>query len=222
MALIGDQCGTDVIGVAEKGVCFFQVIAEGVSSHAAYGTDQSATHRLLDALDVIRSLERSTNEKSLEDRVTVNVGRLQGGVARNLVAATAFADVSIRVPTDMSTKALMAHACRELAERVSNVRVEIERASEPSATSVDSPIVCVLRGATKKALGTPAVAITRLGASDARLFRERNIPTAVYGPSPQNMGAVDDHLLIEELVAVSRVHAQVVLDFLFGIDDDGF
>lgn len=222
-ALIGDQCGIDVIGIAEKGVCFFKVMAEGASSHAAYGSEQSAIHRLLQALNILVSMATPPEDDAeLVEQVTVNVGKVEGGVARNLVAASAEADVSIRVPIGRSTRELMTKALDEIHDLVPNVSVEIERISEPSQTPEGSPIVKAVRDASTRVLNKTSRPTTRLGASDARLFRERDIPTVVFGPAAQNMGALDEFVLIGELLAVAQVHTSVALDFLLGGENDPF
>lgn len=222
-ALIGDQCGPNVIGNAEKGVCFLTLQATGVSAHAAYGDEQSAVHRLLDALSIFRDAATPLElGLDLADRVTVNVGRIHGGVARNLVAASASAEVSIRVPVGASTKALIEELVGAVSDRVQCVSIEVERCSEPSITPDQSAIVESVRRASTAVLGRASEPVTRVGASDARLFREREIDTVVFGPSALNMGAIDECVLIDDLIHVANVHSRVVLDFLLRGSDVGF
>jgi succinyl-diaminopimelate desuccinylase len=54
----------------------------------------------------------------------------------------------------------------------------------------------------------------RVGASDARLYRMDGIPSVVFGCTPFNMGGRDENILVEELVAVAKVHALAAFDFL--------
>ena len=54
----------------------------------------------------------------------------------------------------------------------------------------------------------------RPGFSDSRFFRRRNVPTVVYGVTPQNGNAPDEHVLIEDLEAVFKVHALTAFDYL--------
>jgi len=54
----------------------------------------------------------------------------------------------------------------------------------------------------------------RVGASDARLYRMDGIPSVVFGCTPFNMGGPDENILVEELVAVAKVHALAAFDFL--------
>jgi len=63
-------------------------------------------------------------------------------------------------------------------------------------------------------LGRRPVVNMRVGASDARLYRMDGIPSVIFGCTPFNMGAPDENILIEELVAVAKVHALAAFDFL--------
>jgi acetylornithine deacetylase/succinyl-diaminopimelate desuccinylase-like protein len=54
----------------------------------------------------------------------------------------------------------------------------------------------------------------RVGASDARLYRAFGVPSVVFGCTPFGMGGPDEHILVDELVAVAQVHALTALRFL--------
>jgi acetylornithine deacetylase/succinyl-diaminopimelate desuccinylase-like protein len=54
----------------------------------------------------------------------------------------------------------------------------------------------------------------RVGASDARIYRGAGVATAVYGPTPYNMGGPDEHVSLDELYTLARVYALTAFDFL--------
>ena len=54
----------------------------------------------------------------------------------------------------------------------------------------------------------------RVGGSDSRWYRMHEVPTVVYGFTPFNMGGADEHILVEELKAVAKVHTLAAFDFL--------
>ena len=58
---------------------------------------------------------------------------------------------------------------------------------------------------------TPGVSI---GGTDCRFWRERGIPAYVYGPSPNNMGAPDEYVSLDDLLGTVRVHALSAYDYL--------
>ena len=56
--------------------------------------------------------------------------------------------------------------------------------------------------------------IVGLGGTDTRLWRQENIPAYVYGPFPNGMGAVDEHVEIEEFLHIVRTHVLSAYDYL--------
>jgi succinyl-diaminopimelate desuccinylase len=218
--LVADQCGPDLVAVGEKGMCFLTVRASGRSSHAAYGSSDSANHRLLVVLGAIRALERleppagAATSSGPENRVTVNVGHLEGGVSPNLVAAGAFARMDIRLPIWLSSERLLAELDEAVARTGEDCTIEVDLLSEPNHTPVDSPFIQGVLDASRLATGREARPITRVGASDARLFRGAGIATAVYGPQPNDMGSTDEFVKVDELITTAQVHAAAMLDAL--------
>lgn len=81
---------------AHKGSFAFRLEAAGIEAHSA-SPDQgaSAVHRLLDALERIRSTDWGLDDDL--GPATVNVGILTGGVAGNVLAPRAEAQVFVRV-----------------------------------------------------------------------------------------------------------------------------
>jgi succinyl-diaminopimelate desuccinylase len=90
----------------------------------------------------------------------------------------------------------------------------IIRAYPPSFTPPDHEIVRRTVTAATKVFGKPPVANMRVGASDARLYRMFGVPSVVFGCTPFNMGAPDEYILVEELMAVAKVHTFTAFDFL--------
>ena len=58
--------------------------------------------------------------------------------------------------------------------------------------------------------------IVGLGGTDTRLWRYRDIPAYVYGPSPKGMGKTDERVGIEEFLHIVRTHALSAYDYLQG------
>ncbi len=48
----------------------------------------------------------------------------------------------------------------------------------------------------------------------ARWYRMFGVPSVVFGCTPFNMGGPDEHILVDELVAVAQVHTLAAFDFL--------
>ena len=54
----------------------------------------------------------------------------------------------------------------------------------------------------------------RVGGSNSRWYRRHGVPTVVLGLTPFNMGGPDEYVLVDELLAVAKIHTLAAYDFL--------
>jgi succinyl-diaminopimelate desuccinylase len=239
-AIIGDAGSPLVLRFGEKGFLWVRITARGRPAHGAHvHLGENALDRLRAALDAVaglRALHASpppgvaeaiaaakpiseplggAGEAEVLASVTVNLGRIEGGSSPNLVPATAEAALDIRLPAGLSPATAEAALAAALAGHA-GVTLEVLRRVEPTVTDPGSEIVQTVRRAAEQVLGRAPAVNMRVGGSDARLFRRAGIPTVVYGPTPFNMGGMDEHVLLGELQVVSRVHALAAFEFLTG------
>ena len=236
--LCGDVGSPMVLRFGEKGLCWVEIEAEGRPAHGAHvHKGANAIDRLRQALDGLKRLENlpvaapadvtsaimaakpiseelsGEGEAETLQRVTVNIGTMEGGISPNLVPARARAAADIRLPVGVSLEAVEAALHREL-DPCQGVTWRIIRAYPPSFTPPSHEIVRRTIAAATKVLGNAPVANMRVGASDARLYRMFGVPSVVFGCTPFNMGAPDEYILVDELVAVAKVHTLTAFDFL--------
>jgi acetylornithine deacetylase/succinyl-diaminopimelate desuccinylase-like protein len=236
--LSGDVGSPMVVRFGEKGLCWVEIEAEGQPAHGAHvHKGRNAIDRLRRALDGLKRIEAlpvaapaavtsaimtakpvseelsGEGEAETLQRVTVNIGTVEGGISPNLVPARARAAADIRLPVGVSLEAVEAALHDEL-DTCEGVSWRIIRAYPPSFTPPDHEIIRRTVTAATKVFGRAPVANMRVGASDARLYRMFGVPSAVFGCTPFNMGAPDEYILFEELVAVAKVHTLVGFDFL--------
>jgi acetylornithine deacetylase/succinyl-diaminopimelate desuccinylase-like protein len=232
--LIADAGSPRVARFGEKGMLWVRLSATGRTAHGAHvhlGDNAAArvvraVHQALllagppDTADaaVVQAVRRAAPVSEPEAgagetdtllNVTVNLGRISGGTLVNLVADKAEADLDIRVPFGTTTAMLETKL-----GAMPGVDMRVLVRWEPSATPPGSEIVRLVQQAGEAVLGARPVATMRVGASDARLTRAAGIPTVVYGPAPRNMGGADEHVALDDLLAVARVHARVAEEFL--------
>ena len=236
--LCGDAGSPMVVRFGEKGLCWVEIEAEGQPAHGAHvHKGRNAIDRLRRALDGLKRIEAlpaaapaavtsaimaakpvseelsGEGEAETLQRVTVNIGTIEGGISPNLVPARARAAADIRLPVGVSLDAVEAALHDEL-DVCEGVSWRIIRAYPPSFTPPDHEIIRRTVTAATKVFGRAPVANMRVGASDARLYRMFGVPSVVFGCTPFNMGAPDEYILLEELVAVAKVHTLVGFDFL--------
>ena len=236
--LCGDVGSPMVLRFGEKGLCWVEIEAEGRPAHGAHvHKGANAIDRLRQALDGLKRLENlpvvapadvtsaimaakpiseelsGAGEAETLQRVTVNIGTMEGGISPNLVPARARAAADIRLPVGVSLETVEAALHREL-DPCPGVTWRIIRAYPPSFTPPNHEIVRRTIAAATKMLGKAPIANMRVGASDARLYRMFGVPSVVFGCTPFNMGAPDEYILVDELVAVAKVHTLTAFDFL--------
>jgi acetylornithine deacetylase len=104
------------LALGSKGVLRYEVCATGKMAHSAYPElGDSAIHKLIDALADIRRIPLPVDD--LLGPSTLNIGTLSGGLAPNVIADEARADVMIRLVGDSAgTKAALERAVKGRAE----------------------------------------------------------------------------------------------------------
>ena len=236
--ICGDVGSPRVVRFGEKGLIWVEVEATGSAAHGAHvhrGTN--AIDRLRTALDRLKDLEdvpfqappvvteaiarakpiseslSGTGEAETLQRVTVNIGTIEGGTSPNLVPTHAIARADIRLPVGITTDILVARLDEWLAP-LEGVRWRAIRRFEPSFTPPGHEIVQRTARVAAEVLGEAPAVNMRVGGSDSRWYRQYGVPTVVLGLTPFNMGGADEYVLVDELVAVAKIHTLVAYDFL--------
>ena len=238
--LIGDAGSPRVLRFGEKGFLWVEIEARGRAAHGAHvHLGDNALDRLRAALDRLSSLTElrpdapaaviaaiaasqsiseplaGAGEADVLGCLTVNIGLVEGGTSANLVPATARAAVDIRIPVGLSIGSVEG-ALRTALEKP-GISYRVLRRFAPNHTDPDHPLVRLCAATAREVTGETVAVNMRVGGSDARWFRMRDIPTVVYGPTPHGMGAPDEFVLVSELDQVASVHALTAYDFLRGV-----
>ena len=236
--IIGDVGSPQVVRYGEKGFLWVTVEAEGAAAHGAHvHRGINAIDRLRRAMDAMADLRdipvhmpevivstiaaakpisevlSGVGEADVLSAITVNLGQIQGGVSPNLIPSRAQVSADIRLPVGVSAQ-MIEERLKESLSGIPGIRLVVNRRVDPSYTDPNSEIIAGTVATATSVLGSAPAVNMRVGASDARIFRKAGIPTVVFGPTPFNMGAADEYVLIDELVAVMRVHALTSLNFL--------
>ena len=238
-AMISADAGTPGIAkIGEKGFVWMEIEAQGKTAGSAHPhLGVNAIERLLPALDAIRTVADSTlpipeniraaiektgersetlngaGETHTLTHITVTIGMVQGGVRINSIPSKATARIDIRMPpgsTLAHVRSQIAHAL----DRIPHVTWRILDAAEPTWTAPEEAIVVAVARNAAALMGKPIDFSIRAGFSDGRFFRQRSVPTVVYGVTARNGTAPDEHVLISDLEAVFKVQALTAFDYL--------
>ncbi|KAE8348465.1 putative carboxypeptidase [Aspergillus coremiiformis] len=122
-----------------KGMLGFEIIAKGHAAHSGYPwLGRSAVSAILPALSRVDQLGNIPAEKGglpsspKYGNTTVNIGRVDGGVAANVVPATARADVAVRLAAGTPDEArdIVQRAVRDATDSNPDVYAEFRTRSE--------------------------------------------------------------------------------------------
>ena len=236
--ICGDVGSPRVVRFGEKGLMWVEVEATGSPAHGAHvHRGVNAIDRLRAALDCLKELEQvpfqappvvtaaiararpisealsGVGESETLQRVTVNIGTIEGGTSPNLVPTHAIARADIRLPVGITTDLLVAELDARL-KPLEGVSWRAIRRFEPSFTPPDHELIRRTADVASEVLGEAPAVNMRVGGSDSRWYRMHGVPTVVLGLTPFNMGGADEYVLVDELVAVARIHTLVAFDFL--------
>ncbi len=234
----GDAGSPEVLRFGEKGQLWIELEARGKSHHGAHvHLGDNAIERMMEALaqlirlrdfscpipEAIRSAilaagprsERTSGAGETEalQRITVNIGTIEGGISVNLIPDRATARADIRFPPGLAVADVLAEIRRRL-DGLPGVEVRLLSSSEPNWTDPAHEIVARTAANAAAYLGRVPACNMRLGFSDSRFYRYKAVPSIVYGPVAYGMGGPDEHVTIEDLQAVFYVHAMTTFDYL--------
>jgi acetylornithine deacetylase/succinyl-diaminopimelate desuccinylase-like protein len=156
---------------------------------------------------------------------TMIVGRIDGGTNTNVVPGKVVLKMDRRMIPEEDPAQVEADVRRMIEGAVQGlpgIRVEIRRLLLAHALRPlpgQERLVDSLRRNAREVLGED---ITVLGSplyTDARLYSEHGVPAVLYGAGPRtvlesNAKQADEHLVLEDLRAATKVVAMTLLDFL--------
>jgi acetylornithine deacetylase len=197
---------------AGKGYCLAEITVRGREAHSAY--PQIGVSAIFHAARLIGRIEQITEELEHDQRTgfdppytTMNVGLIEGGTAKNIIAGECRLTLEWRtIPGQATDHAL--NLVRQAAADLQNedadfiCEIEVTRADESFATRADSPLVQFLAASSGQtpgtvAFGTEAPSMMTLGAE-----------AVVFGPGDIRMAHRTG-----EFVPVEQLHECVnILD----------
>jgi succinyl-diaminopimelate desuccinylase len=240
VCLIGEPCSPDAVRIGEKGVSWLRVAITGRSYHGSLGMADNCIIEMAKALLLLKDVtelrpeiperlrkiierakthnlnEDTRGRESLLERPSFSVGRIEGGLKVNVAPPDVTAEVDIRVPFGITPQDILNWARGRLDQNgLKNVRLELTPThGMANYTDPEHPFAqTVARNAAEHYGREPTFTITT-AATDGRHFRYRDIPTIIYGPRPQGIGGVDEHITVEDFIAVLKVHACSAIDYI--------
>jgi succinyl-diaminopimelate desuccinylase len=236
--LSGEPSTPYFVRYAEKGPLWIELTVRTPGGHGGY--PQISPNAIMVAGDVLRDLQAlneieirasaeilgsvEASRERLEEmfgpgtvdaltHVTVNAGVIRGGDKVNMIAADCRVEVDIRTPVGVSTDEVLARV-EEIVARHEGASYRVINRAESNACTPEHELVEIIQRNAEAARGIRPMPSLGLGGTDCRLWRYRGIPAYVYGPTPYAMGAPDEHVTLDDLLATVQVHALSAFDYL--------
>ena len=218
-AIVGEPTSLQPIR-AGKGYCLAEVTVKGREAHSAYPA--LGTSAVFGAARLIGRLEKIAEELQSETHAdfeppytTLNVGLVQGGTAKNVVAGACHFTLEWRPIPGQAPERLLQLLNAAIAEETSQdqeliVEVDAARADQGFETSADSELVTLLEGLTAKAAGTVAFG------TEAAQMAELGAAAVVLGPGNiREAHRTGEFVPVAELEACVDVLRQAVERFCY-------
>jgi succinyl-diaminopimelate desuccinylase len=236
--LNGEPSGLYNVRFGEKGALWLALTVRTAGAHGAHTHHSPSATKIASRLvgdleavaqipvdvpgNVAKALELAAPgmEKSMGaggskivSAVTLNIGVMRGGLKVNMVPGECRIEADIRLPVGLDKAAVMGKV-EEILAGYPQVAMEELNYNAPSWCNPDGEMMRIIRRNVRSLSGIDPLPTVSLGATDARLWRYRNIPAYIYGPPPNGMGSHDEHVRVEDFFHVLRTHVLSAYDYL--------
>lgn len=230
--------------IGQKGSCWFRFTVPGTPGHGSLSPiiGGNAIVKAAEAIQALQQLHEfpvelpeevkeiiaitkdyiATREErdfsAIIDRVSVNIGTIQGGTKTNVVPDQCEITVDTRLPFGVAPAQLLAEAKRILAE------IGIHEELHPEGfqgvanwTPASDPIVEELVSHICDVKQEKGYGVLQWASSDARHFRRAGIPVLQYGPAElSTIHGFNEKAPVKDVIDAAKVYTLTALSYLGG------
>ena len=194
------------IGIEAKGVLVMRIVVHGRAAHSS--TPWLGENAVLKAIDVFRSIQSlpfARESSEMFDRPSINLGRIEGGRALNMVPDLCTMAVDVRYlpgqdPADILTQVRTIEGI-DVTRTFIHPTVSVPRAD---------PYVRALRDAVARSIRGEVMSVGRDGASDAAAFIQSGVPAVEFGPVGAGHHGPEEWVSLSSLARYRRALADFV------------
>lgn len=151
------------------------------------------------------------------DHISCNIGVIEGGTKANVVPESCRVEIDCRLPfgiTDGEVTAYITGELDKLGIDYKMTRFGIK--SEANYTLPSDPVCQAIVDNIQEISGHEAYGVMQWASSDARHFREYNIPVLQYGPAHlSTIHGYNERVEVEKVILAAKVYAAAIIDFLY-------
>jgi succinyl-diaminopimelate desuccinylase len=198
------------IGIEAKGVLAMRIEVSGRAAHSSRPwIGDNAVLKAIDAFHAIESLPFSRESSDLFDRPSINLGRIEGGAALNMVPDACTMAVDVRYLPGQDPGEILAQI-----RAIEDIVVSRTFIHPPVSVSRRNEYVRALREAVaRSAPDAETMSVGRDGASDAASFIEAGIPAVEFGPAGEGHHGPEEWASLASLARYRRA----LSDFVRGL-----
>jgi succinyl-diaminopimelate desuccinylase len=188
------------IGVEAKGVLVMRIVVRGRAAHSS--TPWLGDNAVLKAIDVFRaigSLPFSRESSEMFDRPSINLGRISGGRALNMVPDECTMAVDVRYLPGQDAGEILAQV-----RQIPEIDVTKTFIWPPVTVARTDPFVQGLREAVARSTSGEVMSVGRDGASDAASFIQAGIPAVEFGPAGAGHHGPEEFVSLSSLARYRR------------------
>ncbi|WP_407270142.1 M20 family metallopeptidase [Radiobacillus sp. PE A8.2] len=151
------------------------------------------------------------------DHITVNIGKIQGGTKSNMIPESCEVEVDCRLPFGITQDEVSDYVHEKL--DALGIEYEISRfgfRSDANYTSAEDPVCRAIIDNITYVTEHDAYGVSQWASSDARHFRNHNIPVLQYGPAfLPSIHGYNEKVKVEDIVRCCKVYIAAVIDYLY-------
>lgn len=196
------------IQVSQKGILSFYLNIRGKGAHAS--APWLGKNAILDAVKAIKALEIIESKKRISDpllgRCTINIGRITGGTATNVVPDSCRVGVDVRLPPGENNGEFVGAVRKALGKLGIDHSIEITVDRDPYRVNGRSPLIGFMKSVAKSNL------IGGRGYTESKLYNERiNMDCVVVGPGVKDaIHKPDEFVPLSNLARSERIFSNVM------------
>jgi len=211
-----DATDPDGLITQAPAVNHFTISVHGREAHAGAAPEKGINAIVL-ACNAIAGLPIGR----IDQDTTCNIGRIEGGLADNIVAPAVTVTGEVRSHDEQKLEALTAQIAAAFEQAIEDAKqlhpeldparvdLRIERSFSRTAIAEDNPVVALARRAAanlKRTLRTKRSG----GASDANIFFEHGIMVGVLGTGMREVHTTREHIDLEDMVKSTELLLEII------------
>ncbi|MED4203526.1 M20 family metallopeptidase [Neobacillus mesonae] len=151
------------------------------------------------------------------EKITVNIGTIEGGTKSNVIPESCKVQVDCRLPFGITQEEVTDILTDKLDQL--GIRYELRRfgfRSQANYTDANDPVCKAIVDNITFVTDEEAYGVMQWASSDAKHFREYDIPVLQYGPAYlPTIHGYNERVKTEQIITCAKVYIAAVIDFLY-------